>query len=74
VITASYAVMTVLALFGFPAAITLAILKHGLYEIDVIINRALVYGLLSAALTATYAGIVVGSEPSPETAAARCSR
>jgi signal transduction histidine kinase len=59
-ITASYAVMTVLVLFGFPAAITVAILKHGLYQIDVIINRALVYGLLSAAVTATYAGIVVG--------------
>jgi signal transduction histidine kinase len=37
-----------------------AILKHGLYEIDVIINRAIVYGLLSAALTAIYVGIVVG--------------
>jgi signal transduction histidine kinase len=60
VITASYAVMGVLALFGFPAAITVAILRHGLYQIDIIINRALVYGLLSAAVTATYAGIVVG--------------
>lgn len=60
VITAAFAVMTVLVLLGFPAIITLAILKYGLYEIDVIINRALVYGLLSAAVTATYAGIVVG--------------
>jgi signal transduction histidine kinase len=60
VTSASYAVMGVLVLFGFPAAITVAILKHGLYQIDVLINRALVYGLLSAAVTATYAGIVVG--------------
>jgi signal transduction histidine kinase len=59
-LTASYVVMAVLVLFGFPAAITVAILRHGLYQIDVIINRALVYGLLSAAVTATYAGIVVG--------------
>ncbi len=56
----AYAVMPVIALFGIPAIITLAILKHGLYQIDVIINRAVVYGLLSATLTAVYAGIVVG--------------
>jgi signal transduction histidine kinase len=37
-----------------------AILKHGLYQIDVIINRAIRYGLLSAALTAIYVLIVVG--------------
>ncbi len=46
--------------FGIPAIITVAILKHGLYQIDVIINRAVKYGLLSAALTAVYALIVVG--------------
>jgi len=56
----AYVVMPVIALFGIPAIITLAILKHGLYQIDVIINRAVMYGLLSAALTAVYAGIVVG--------------
>lgn len=56
----AYIVMPVLALYGIPAIITLAILKHGLYQIDVIINRAVVYGLLSAVLTAVYAGIVVG--------------
>ncbi len=56
----AYVVMPVIALFGIPAVITLAILKHGLYQIDVIINRAVQYGLLSAALTGVYAGIVVG--------------
>jgi signal transduction histidine kinase len=60
VTTAAYVVVPVIALFGIPALITVAILKHGLYEIDVIINRALRYGLLSAALTAIYVGIVVG--------------
>ena len=48
------------ALFGVPIAITIAILKYGLYEIDVIINRAVIYGLLAAAVTAVYAGVVVG--------------
>jgi signal transduction histidine kinase len=56
----AYVVTPVTALFGIPAIITLAILKHGLYQIDVIINRAVQYGLLSAALTAVYAGIVLG--------------
>ena len=56
----AYVVIPVIALFGIPAVITLAILKYGLYQIDVIISRAVQYGLLSAALTAVYAGIVVG--------------
>jgi signal transduction histidine kinase len=56
----AYVVIPVIVLFGIPAIITLAILKYGLYQIDVIINRAVQYGLLSAALTGVYAGIVVG--------------
>src|SRR5947207_5699420 len=60
VTTAAYVVIPVIALFGIPATITVAILKHGLYQIDVIINRAIRYGLLSAALTAIYVLIVVG--------------
>jgi signal transduction histidine kinase len=60
VTTAAYVVVPVIVLFGIPALITVAILKHGLYEIDVIINRAIRYGLLSAALTAIYVGMVVG--------------
>jgi signal transduction histidine kinase len=60
VTAAAYIAMPVIALFGIPAVITVAILKHGLYQIDVIINRALRYGLLSAALSAVYILIVVG--------------
>ena len=43
-----------------PAAITIAILKYRLYDIDVIINRAVVYGLLAAAFTGVYVLVVVG--------------
>src|SRR6266480_1485936 len=46
--------------FGIPAAMVVAILRYRLYEIDVVLNRALVYGALAAFITAVYVGIVVG--------------
>jgi signal transduction histidine kinase len=60
VVTIAYTVIPVIALFGTPAVITLAILKHGLYQIDLIISRAVQYGLLSAVLTGVYVAIVIG--------------
>jgi signal transduction histidine kinase len=53
-------VSAAIALFGFPGAITIAILKHRLYDIDVLINRAVVYTILAAAITVVYAAIVAG--------------
>jgi signal transduction histidine kinase len=47
-------------LIGVPAVLTIAILKHRLYEIDVIINRAVVYGFLAALVTIVYASVVAG--------------
>ncbi len=58
--TAAYTAVQLIALFGIPAAMAIAILRHRLYDIDVIISRAVVYGLLSAASTGVYAGIVLG--------------
>ena len=43
-----------------PLAMSIAILRHRLYDIDIIINRALVYGLLTTLLAAVYVGGVVG--------------
>jgi signal transduction histidine kinase len=45
---------------GVPAALAIAILKYHLYDIDVILNRAVLYGILAAALTILYVGVVVG--------------
>jgi hypothetical protein len=54
-----YVVMQV-ALIGMPISMGIAILRYRLYEIDLIINRTLVYGSLTATLVALYfVGIVV---------------
>jgi hypothetical protein len=42
-----------------PAFIGIAILRYRLYDIDLLINRALVYGALSASLLAAYAASVL---------------
>jgi signal transduction histidine kinase len=41
-------------------AIAIAILKYRLYEIDVVISKTLVYGLLAAFFTVVYVAVVVG--------------
>ncbi len=49
----------VLSFAGVPVAIGFAVLKYRLYDIDVIINRTLVYGSLTATLVALYFGGIV---------------
>jgi hypothetical protein len=49
-----------IALLGMPISMGIAILRYRLYEIDILINRTLVYGSLTATLVALYfVGIVV---------------
>jgi hypothetical protein len=49
----------VLSFTGVPVAIGFAVLRYRLYEIDILINRALVYVSLTATLVAVYFGGVV---------------
>ena len=52
-----------LSLFTFgliPAAIGVAVLKYRLYEIDVVINKTVVFASLALFITAVYVAIVVG--------------
>jgi hypothetical protein len=44
---------------GIPIGAGIAILKHHLYDIDRLINRTLVYGLLTVLLGTVYAGVVL---------------
>jgi hypothetical protein len=51
--------LSMLTFAGVPIAVGIAVLRHRLYDIDVVINRALVYVPLTALLAATYFGGVV---------------
>jgi hypothetical protein len=52
-------VLSMVALVGLPIAVGIAIFRYRLYEIDLVINRTLVYGPLTALLVLFYlAGVV----------------
>ena len=52
------ALLTGLAFLLPPAGIAVAVLKYRLYEIDLVINRALVYGVMTIVVLASYVAIV----------------
>jgi signal transduction histidine kinase len=54
------AVLSNLAFLCLWVAIGVAVLKYRLYEIDIVISKAVLYGSLAVFITAVYAGLVVG--------------
>jgi len=53
------ALLQALAIAALPVAAGIGILRHRLFDIDLVINRALVYGALAVAIGAVYGGVVV---------------
>jgi signal transduction histidine kinase len=47
-------------LIGIPAAAGIAILRYHLYDIDLVINKTLLFGAMAAFITLVYVAIVVG--------------
>ena len=45
-----------------PLAIGVAVLRYKLYEIDILLNRAVLYGLLTAGVAAVYLAVAVGGQ------------
>jgi hypothetical protein len=53
-------VISTLAISFLPVAIGIAVLRYRLWDIDRLINRTIVYALLTVLLVGVYAGLVVG--------------
>jgi hypothetical protein len=51
-----------LVMLLIPVSIGIAMLRSGLFDIDLVINRTLVYATLTASLVLVYAGAVVGTQ------------
>ncbi|HVR77025.1 MAG TPA: ATP-binding protein [Acidimicrobiia bacterium] len=48
------------AMVGFVVALGLAVLRYRLYHVDLVINRTIVYGVLTVLVVALYVAVVVG--------------
>jgi signal transduction histidine kinase len=54
------AVAILVSILAIPVSMGIAILRHRLYDINVVINKAVVFAALAAGITLLYVGVVVG--------------
>ena len=52
--------LAALSFLAVPISIAFGVLKYRLYDIDIVINKAVVYGALAAFVTVVYVAVVVG--------------
>ena len=55
-------VLALLAGILTPIAIGIAVLRYRLYEIDILLNRAVLYGMLTAGMAGVYLAVVVAAQ------------
>ncbi len=60
ILTPIVGVMLIVGIAAIPSSIGVAVMRYRLYDIDLVISRALVYGSLAVSITAVYVGIAVG--------------
>ena len=59
-ITTLLALMTTVSIVAVPISITIAIIRHNLFDIDIVISKTVTYAMLAVFITAVYALVVVG--------------
>lgn len=52
--------VTTVSIVAVPISITIAIVRHNLFDIDVVISKTVTYGILAVFITGVYALVVVG--------------
>ena len=57
---ALYELLWPLTFLGVPIAVSIAILRYRLWDVDLLIKRTLVYGSLTGLLVAVYVGLIIG--------------
>ena len=55
-----FILLFIVILAGVPAAIAVALFKYRLYDLDLVVSKALVYGILAALFTLVYVALVIG--------------